>query len=64
MSTNKQPTLETLVKLYVACKDSAGSDTFGGNLAALQSAREAKHTWVGGEENAFRFVLDHYIYGD
>lgn len=64
MSTNKQPTLETLVKLYVACKDSAGTVTFGSNLAALRAAREAKHTWVGGEENSFRFVLDHYINGD
>ena len=64
MSADKQPTLENLVKLYAACKDSAGSDTFGGNFAALQAAREAKHTWVGSEENSFRFVLDHYINGE
>ena len=64
MSDDKQPTLESLVKLYIACKDSAGSDTFDGNLVALQAARETKHTWVGGEENSFRFVLDHYINGE
>ena len=64
MSADNQPTLENLVKLYAACKDSAGTDTFDGNFAALQAAREDKHTWVGGEENSFRFVLDHYINGD
>lgn len=64
MSTEPQPSLETLVKLYVTCKDTAGTDAFCGNLTALTKARELKHTWVGSEENAFRFVLNAYLSGE
>lgn len=64
MSTESQPSFETLVKLYVTCKDTAGTDAFWSNIEALTKAREQKHTWVGSEENAFRYVLNAYLSGE
>jgi hypothetical protein len=62
LEADNQPTLQ---ELHTAWTDAINCESIGGARAEtrqrLQELRNAKHTWVGAEENKLRFALDAYL---
>ncbi len=60
--TDNQPSLQEIRAAFNNC---CLASAFPGSqeecLLRLRVLREAKHTWVGPEENEFRFMVDHYL---
>lgn len=64
-NSDAQPTVEQLQRAWtraIEMEEIPGAR--GETWQKLFLLREAKHTWVGKEENDLRFSLDSYLRGD
>ena len=60
-----QPTIEDIFHTFYRAREIEHiNEHHPETLSALRNLRNAKHTWVGKEENDLRFALDSYLRGD